>query len=64
MFKRIKKKAETTVKEITANVSDEAKEKVKSNLPLIMSGTTLVIVFYMAIKMTNKPVTIVINNLK
>lgn len=64
MFNKIKKKAETTAKEIASNISDETKEKVKNNIPLILSGTTLAIVFYMAIKMSNKPVTIIINNLK
>lgn len=64
MFEKLRKKAETTAKDITASISDEVKDKIKANIPLILSGTTLVIVFYMAIKMSNKPVTIVINNLK
>lgn len=64
MFEKIRKKAETTAKEIASNITDETKEKIKSNAPLILSGTTLAIVFYMAIKMSNKPVTIIINNLK
>lgn len=64
MFKKLKKKAETTAKEIASNISEETKEKVKTNAPLILSGATLAIVFYMAIKMNNKPVTIIINNLK
>lgn len=64
MFKKLKKKAETTAKEIASNISEETKEKVKTNAPLILSGATLAIVFYMAIKMNNKPITIIINNLK
>lgn len=64
MFNKLKKKAETTAKEIAANISDETKEKVKTNLPLILSGVTLAVVLYTAIKSNNKPITIVINNLK
>lgn len=64
MFQKLKKKAETTAKEIASNITDETKEKVKTNLPLILSGTTLVVVLYMAIKSSNKPINIVINNLK
>lgn len=64
MFKKLKKKAETTAKEIASNISEETKEKAKTNAPLILSGSTLAIVLYVAIKMNNKPVTIIINNLK
>lgn len=64
MFKKIKKKAEETAKEITANISEETKEKIKTNLPLIISCTTLVFVLYIAVKSSNKPINIIINNMK
>lgn len=64
LFKKLKRKAEETAKEITANISEETKEKVKTNLPLIVSGATLVVVLYIAVKSSNKPINIMINNMK
>lgn len=64
MFKKLRKKAEETAKEITANISEETKEKVKNNLPLIVSGATLIVVLYIAVRSSNKPINIIINNMK